>query len=138
MSFKKAYSTLKYTYVFGKQDSKITFFFSLKINLDKILLAERAKHKLSIAAALSWGFLESTDLLVVRKCYETGCLYIFWGSIYRFITFSRILRTFKKKKKKPHVSRKPLNEHLVPSQNLAGQRWKIPLLVQGGTGGGDF
>ena len=100
MSFKKAYSTLKYTYVFGKQDSKITFFFSLKINLDKILLAERAKHKLSIAAALSWGFLESTDLLVVRKCYETGCLYIFWGSIYRFITFSRILRTFKKKKKK--------------------------------------
>lgn len=101
-------------------------------------MAERAKHKLSIAAALSWGFLESTDLLVVRKCYETGCLYIFWGSIYRFITFSRILRTFKKKKKKTHVSRKPLNEHLVPSQNLAGQRWKIPLLVQGGTGGGDF
>lgn len=98
-------------------------------------MAERAKHKLSIAAALSWGFLESRDLLVVRKCYETGCLYIFWGSIYRFITFSRILRTFKKK---THVSRKPLNEHLVPSQNLAGQRWKTPLLVQGGAGGGAF
>ena len=41
-------------------------------------------------------------------------------------------------KKKTRVSRKPPNEHLVPSQNLAGQRWKTPLLVQGGAGGGAF
>lgn len=40
-----------------KQDFKIAIFF-LKIKLDKILLAGRAKHKLSIATMLSQEFLE--------------------------------------------------------------------------------
>ena len=70
-------------------------FFFLKINLDKIVLAKKAKHKLSIAAILSQGFLESRNFLVMRKCCETGRLCIFWGNTYRFITFSRIPRILK-------------------------------------------
>lgn len=58
MSCEKAYSVVKYTYGFGKRYFKITIFFPLKIKLDKILLAKRAKHELSLTAVLSQGLLE--------------------------------------------------------------------------------
>lgn len=45
----------------------------------------------------------------------------FWGSIYRFITFSRITRTLKKL----HISRKSLNEHLVPNLNCCWSKMEI-------------
>lgn len=55
MSCEKAYSILKYTSVCRNQDFKITISFSLKIKLDRIFLAKRAKHELSISAVLSQG-----------------------------------------------------------------------------------
>lgn len=84
-----------------------------------------------------WVHGESTDLLVVKMLWD-WCLYIFLGSIYRFITFSRDNQNIEKKKQ---VSGSQRMSIWFPVKILAGQSKmeNTTPAAGGGTGAGsDF